>query len=159
MAAESLLNDGVGVVLFLTLLPVAAESGTFELRTVLGMFLVQAVGGAGFGLIVGWIGYRLLRTVDAYLVEIFLTLGIATGGYALANASPDPYRDSSGRPLRRAGPGDDAEAPGSAHRRRHDGDGLSGAIHGQETGNSLCRWVCVPIVVETLRTEHKDEQS
>ena len=34
----------------------------------------------------GWVVYRMLRSVDAYQVEILLTLGLVTGGYALAQA-------------------------------------------------------------------------
>lgn len=86
MAAESLLNDGVGVVLFLTLLPLAAGAGTFDLTAVVGTFLVEAIGGMAIGVAAGWIGYRLLRTVDSYSVEIFLTLGVAMGSYAFADA-------------------------------------------------------------------------
>jgi CPA1 family monovalent cation:H+ antiporter len=47
---------------------------------------VEAAGGAILGLALGWIVYRLLRSVDAYQVEILLTLALATGGYALAEA-------------------------------------------------------------------------
>lgn len=86
MAAESLLNDGVAIVLFLTLLPLAAGTGTFDLAAVVGAFLVEAIGGVAIGVSAGWIGYRLLRTVDSYSVEIFLTLGIAMGSYAFADA-------------------------------------------------------------------------
>jgi len=44
------------------------------------------VGGAVFGLAIGWIAYRLLKSVDNYHVEILLTLALVTGGYALASA-------------------------------------------------------------------------
>ena len=43
-----------------------------------------SLGGAVFGLVCGWITYRLLRSIDEYKVGVLLTLALATGGYALA---------------------------------------------------------------------------
>jgi CPA1 family monovalent cation:H+ antiporter len=34
----------------------------------------------------GWVAYRLLKSVDHYQVEVMLTLALVTGGYALASA-------------------------------------------------------------------------
>lgn len=86
LTGESLFNDGVGAVLFLTLLqsfrsgtPLAIGSFTWQL-------MIKAGGGIGLGLGLGYIVYRLLRTVDAYRVEELLTLALAMGGYALADA-------------------------------------------------------------------------
>jgi CPA1 family monovalent cation:H+ antiporter len=39
-----------------------------------------------FGLLVGYLTYRLLKSVDNYQVEALLTLALVTGGYALATA-------------------------------------------------------------------------
>jgi CPA1 family monovalent cation:H+ antiporter len=39
-----------------------------------------------FGLLCGWITYRLLRSIDEYKVEVLLTLALVTGGYALAES-------------------------------------------------------------------------
>ena len=44
------------------------------------------VGGALFGLAVGYAAYRMLASVDNYQVEILLTLALVMGGYALALA-------------------------------------------------------------------------
>ena len=46
--------------------------------------LWQVVGGLGLGVLLGWITYHLLRTVDDYIVEVILTLAMVSGGYALA---------------------------------------------------------------------------
>jgi Na+:H+ antiporter len=46
----------------------------------------QVVGGLGFGLVVGFAGFLLLRTVNSYVVETLLTLAMAMGGYAAAEA-------------------------------------------------------------------------
>jgi monovalent cation:H+ antiporter, CPA1 family len=50
------------------------------------IFLQEAVGGAVIGLSLGWVAYRLLKSVDHYQVEVLLTLALVTGGYALASA-------------------------------------------------------------------------
>jgi CPA1 family monovalent cation:H+ antiporter len=50
------------------------------------MFAQQVLGGAAFGLGVGYVGILLLRSVDSYPVETLITLAMATGGYAAAES-------------------------------------------------------------------------
>jgi CPA1 family monovalent cation:H+ antiporter len=50
------------------------------------MFAVEAVGGVALGLALGYVAYRLLRSVDDYQVEVLITVALVTGGYALAGA-------------------------------------------------------------------------
>lgn len=85
LVGESLFNDGTGVVLFITLLAVVGGHG----QTVPGVaitLLRELLGGAALGLVLGWLTFRALETLDAYAVEILLTLALATGSYALAEA-------------------------------------------------------------------------
>jgi CPA1 family monovalent cation:H+ antiporter len=83
VTGESLFNDGVGIVLFLRLLRVATRGEDFGFAAAFGVLLAEVVGGAAIGLAAGWAVYKLLATVDDYAVEILLTLGLASGVYAL----------------------------------------------------------------------------
>jgi len=97
VAGESLFNDGFAVVVFLVLLQLAgldggaAGSGTTEPVAIevgeVAMLLLEEVGGAlVLALTAGMVAYQMLRRVDNYQVEILLTLALAMGLYALADA-------------------------------------------------------------------------
>ncbi|MEA3192239.1 MAG: monovalent cation:H+ antiporter, family [Betaproteobacteria bacterium] len=86
MAGEALLNDGFGVVLFVLFLSIAAGGPEARLASVPLLFVREILGGALLGLGLGYLCYRMLASVDAYQVEVFLTLALVMGGYALALA-------------------------------------------------------------------------
>jgi len=85
LTGESLFNDGVGAVLFLTLLESFSQGQQPTLGTFTWHLLVQSGGGIALGLGMGYLVYRLLRSLDSYRTEVLLTLALAMGGYALAD--------------------------------------------------------------------------
>ena len=84
IVGESLFNDGVGVVIFLTIYQIAKGGAHVSLGHVAEMFLVEVGGGIVLGLLLGWITYRLLKSIDDYDTEVIITIAAVMGGTVLA---------------------------------------------------------------------------
>jgi len=86
ISGESLFNDGVAVVVFLSIFEMAEKGwenvGALDITF---LFLTEAVGGAIFGFVLGYIGYRLLKSIDSYAIEVIITLALVMGGYSFAS--------------------------------------------------------------------------
>ncbi len=86
IVGESLFNDGVGVVVFLTIFQIAAlGTGEVEAFDVFSLFGKEVFGGILLGGILGWITYRLMKSIDDYDIEVIITLAAVMGGTVIAH--------------------------------------------------------------------------
>jgi CPA1 family monovalent cation:H+ antiporter len=86
ITGESLFNDGVGVVIYLALVGLAAGTREASIMSVGDLFLKEVGGGILLGGALGFVAYWMLKTIDNYQVEILITLALVMGGYQLASA-------------------------------------------------------------------------
>ena len=84
ICAESLFNDGVGVVVFSITAAAALQDQPLSIAGAASIFAVTAIGGSLFGLVLGWIAYRSLKGVDDPVIETMITLALVMGGYSLS---------------------------------------------------------------------------
>jgi CPA1 family monovalent cation:H+ antiporter len=82
LEGESLLNDGVALALLTTL--THAIQGEFSFGEATSIFLISILGGAAVGLGLGWVGHRLIATIDEHLTEMTVSVALAYGAFLAA---------------------------------------------------------------------------
>ena len=86
IVGESLFNDGVGVVIFLTIFQVALlGTGEIEAFDVFKLFGKEVFGGILLGGVLGWVTYRLMKSINDYDIEVIITLAAVMGGTVIAH--------------------------------------------------------------------------
>jgi CPA1 family monovalent cation:H+ antiporter len=80
--AESLFNDGTGIVLFA--IAVGAVSTPLDLGAGAVAFVMTIVVSGAFGAVAGFLASRIIATVDDHLVELTISLLAAYGTYLVA---------------------------------------------------------------------------
>ncbi len=81
---ESLFNDGFGLVIFVTLFTVAFGTETPTIGSVSMLFAQEAIGGIVYGLALGLLFHYLISATNDHSMELLLTIGVPTAGYAFA---------------------------------------------------------------------------
>ena len=79
LEAESLFNDGTGVVLFVVILTMIQNKESLNIGGALLQFLIVTGGGALVGGLCGFLIRRLLKIINDHLLEVTLTVILAFG--------------------------------------------------------------------------------
>ena len=86
LQGEALFNDGVGIVAFTALIALATGAGDIGPVRAVADVIIEALGGLAFGMAASWLVIRLMGTLDDFAVEVSMSIALAMGVYAAAQA-------------------------------------------------------------------------
>ncbi|MES2807604.1 MAG: sodium:proton antiporter [Bacteroidota bacterium] len=77
ISGESLFNDGIGLVLFITILEFI-ESGTADIDFVQAglLFVREVFGGLVLGIVFGYVGFRLMKTITDFQTIVLISVAL-----------------------------------------------------------------------------------
>ncbi|CAG2179839.1 unnamed protein product, partial [Oppiella nova] len=76
--------NGVSPMYNLITMVIISGIGNVSAGGIAWLFVKEAFGGMALGILLGYAGFLLLRSIDNYIVEVLITLAIVMGGYWLA---------------------------------------------------------------------------
>lgn len=81
---ESVFNDGIGVTLYLVVVGLASGHGVTFANGV-GEFLLEVLGGAAVGAVLGYAAYSIYHRLDDPVLEVMMSIILAYGAYLAAD--------------------------------------------------------------------------
>lgn len=86
VSGESLFNDGIGLVLFITMLEITdAGIKSIDFSNAIVLFIQEVFGGIALGAITGYIGHRLMRSIDDFQTIVLVSFAIVMGDSVIAS--------------------------------------------------------------------------